>query len=446
MRQGIHSAHTGRRGTVLIVTMWIVLVIAGLVLVFGRTVRVEAVAAANQVAALQAEAVARGALAFAMAKAAEAAASAGAEGSEDAASESEVEAVQVGDGYFWLLHAHPNDNNVRRYGMTDEAAKVNLNTATAEMLLKLPEMTAELAAAIIDWRDADDEISPGGAESEYYLLLDDAYYCKNGPFETVDELLLVAEATPELLYGADLNLNGIIDPHEEVAGERGFYDFLTVFSAEPNTSESGEDRVNVNTVGSEAVSGLLRDALSEDRYFAVMDLVRSGRPFDNVLEFYTHTGLTPDEFATIADRIVTSDEQVRRGLVNVNTAPREVLACLPQLDEGDVDALLAGRTGTQVDRTNLAWVAEALPPEKAAAIGGHITTRGYQRTVDVVAVSGDGRAYRRFRAIIDVRGDEPRVLTWFDLTHLGWPLEPEILEGLRRGSGLEKTATMIGDR
>ena len=151
----------------------------------------------------------------------------------------------------------------------------------------------------------------------------------------------MAEATPELLYGADLNLNGIIDPHEEVAGERGFYDFLTVFSAEPNTSESGEDRVNVNTVGSEAVSGLLRDALSEDRYFAVMDLVRSGRPFDNVLEFYTHTGLTPDEFATIADRIVTSDEQVRRGLVNVNTAPREVLACLPQLDEGDVDALLA---------------------------------------------------------------------------------------------------------
>ncbi len=52
------------RGTVLIVTMWIVLVLAGLVLVFARTIRVEAIASANQVATLQAESIARGALQF----------------------------------------------------------------------------------------------------------------------------------------------------------------------------------------------------------------------------------------------------------------------------------------------------------------------------------------------------------------------------------------------
>jgi len=41
-------------GTVLIVTIWIVLVLAGLALVFARSMRVASAVAANQVAALQA--------------------------------------------------------------------------------------------------------------------------------------------------------------------------------------------------------------------------------------------------------------------------------------------------------------------------------------------------------------------------------------------------------
>jgi type II secretory pathway component PulK len=61
-------------------------------------------------------------------------------------------------------------------------------------------MGAELAASIVDWRDADDEVTSGGAESEYYLLLADPYYCKNAPFETLDELLLVKGATRDLLF------------------------------------------------------------------------------------------------------------------------------------------------------------------------------------------------------------------------------------------------------
>jgi hypothetical protein len=42
-------------------------------------------------------------------------------------------------------------------------------------------MTSELAAAIIDWRDEDDEVTSGGAESETYLLRKPSYACKNAP-------------------------------------------------------------------------------------------------------------------------------------------------------------------------------------------------------------------------------------------------------------------------
>ena len=134
MRQG--------RGTVLIVTMWVVLVLAGLVLVFARTVRVEAIASANHLAALQADAIARGALQFVLSKV---------DGVQDPSSLDEdvvCEQVEVGDGYFWILRPSLEDDRSYYFGISDEGSRINLNSATLDMLLKMPGMTAELAAAI----------------------------------------------------------------------------------------------------------------------------------------------------------------------------------------------------------------------------------------------------------------------------------------------------------
>ena len=61
---GICHRKRRSKGTVLIVAMWIVLALAGLVLVFARAMRIELTAAANHVAGLQSENVARGALQF----------------------------------------------------------------------------------------------------------------------------------------------------------------------------------------------------------------------------------------------------------------------------------------------------------------------------------------------------------------------------------------------
>jgi type II secretory pathway component PulK len=439
------------RGTVLIVTMWIVLVLAGLVLVFARTIRVEAIASANQVATLQAESVARGALQFVLSQV-------------DAAQESSLfedetayEQVQIGEGYFWILRPNLDDDRTYYFGITDEASRLNLNTATLDMLLKLPGMTAELAPAIIDWRDEDNEVSPGGAESEYYLLLAAPYYCKDAPFETVDEVLLVKEASHEVLYGEDVNRNGVLDSNENDASEsqppddrdgnldRGLFDYSTVYSVEPNESSSGEERVNVNSPNTQALSALLRQAVPQDKFFYVMEGVGAGRPFLNILDFYYRTGLTISEFAAIADQLTTSGEDDLVGLVNVNTAPRQVLLCLPELDEGDVDALLQKRIDPGTDLSSIAWVADALPQEKAIAVGGHITIRSFQYSADIVSVSGSGRAYKRYRAVVDARYSPPRVVYWKDLTHLGWPLSTEIISTLRAGTPLSDTVLTVGN-
>ncbi len=100
-----------------------------------------------------------------------------------------------------------------RYGLENESAKLNINSLLLadktvenggrQLLMALPGMTEDVADAILDWLDPDDEPREFGAELEYYTTLPTPYAPKNGPLETIEELLLVRGVTPELLFGAD---------------------------------------------------------------------------------------------------------------------------------------------------------------------------------------------------------------------------------------------------
>jgi len=76
--------------------------------------------------------------------------------------------------------------------------------------------------------------------------------------------------------------------------------------------------------------------------------------------------------------------------------------------------------------------------DKAIAIGSYITGRAYQFSADIVSVSGDGRSFRRCRIVVENRKSPATIIYRRDLTHLGWPLDPEILKDLRRGVSIEE--------
>jgi len=443
-----HSGHIHRAdGTILIVTIWVVLVLAGLALVFARSIRVAAIVGANHVASLEAECISSGAMEYVKAKLATST-------EEETSSLMESEpymAMQLGNGYFWVLRSNLEDEREFNYGLTDEAGKINLNSASEEMLLRLPGMTAELAASIIDWRDEDSEISPGGAEDEYYLLLSQPYNCKNSPLETVNEILLIKGASEDLLYGEDTNLNSILDDNENDGDLRdppdnrngrldsGFYDYVTVYSVEMNLDNDGNQRININDVQARAdLQSELQKIVKEERALEIMSLVPTRPSFANVLDFYFTTGLKAEEFSQIVDRLTTSNEETLPGLVNVNTAPKAVLLCLPGLQESDVDALLSRRNSGQ-GLDSIAWVAEVLNQEKAVAVGSYITTRSFQYSADIVSVSGNGRAYKRCKTVFDMRQDKPKVVYWKSMTHFGWPLNQQIVATLREGQALTDT-------
>ena len=374
---------------------------SGLALVFARSMRVAAIVSTNQVASVEAECIAAGACQYITSELA-------ANATDSSALEQDVpwESLQVGKGYFWVLRSNLEDDSEFDYGLTDEAGKINLNSASLEMLLKLPGMTAELAASIIDWRDEDSDVSTGGAEDEYYLLLSEPYNCKNAEFETVDEVLLVKGASEELLHGEDTNLNGLLDDNEndgdnsEPADNRngrldgGFYEYVTVYSVEANTDSEGNERIYLNDASARTtLQTALQEVVKEERALEIMNNVPISPSYGSVMDFYFRSGLTMEEFVQLADRLTTSEEETLPGLVNVNTASKEVLLCLPGLEETDVDALLSYRESHD-DLDSIAWVANVLDREKATAVGNYITVRSLQYSADIICLSGNGRAYK----------------------------------------------------
>lgn len=92
----------------------------------------------------------------------------------------------------------------------DEAGKINLNQVDEATLrqtfvnLGFDQETGELLTDTIqDWRDTDPLVRLHGAESDYYQSLPIPYPAKDGPFDSLDELLLIRGVTPALFYGRE---------------------------------------------------------------------------------------------------------------------------------------------------------------------------------------------------------------------------------------------------
>ena len=107
-----------------------------------------------------------------------------------------------------------NDSPLVRFGQggfmvhIDNAnGKININLAdrkTLSLLVNNTDLDDEqkeiVVDSIMDWRDADHMHRINGAEDKYYQDLGRGYECKDGPFDTVEELLYVRGITDDLYH------------------------------------------------------------------------------------------------------------------------------------------------------------------------------------------------------------------------------------------------------
>lgn len=207
---------------------------------------------------------------------------------EDRANFTVVAAALDDQGYFAGM----------RYGLENESGRLNLNSLLLAdqqeenggrtLLMGVPGMTEDVADAIMDWLDPDDEPREFGCELEYYVGQSPPYSPKNGLFDTVDELLLVRGVTPQILYGLDINRNGAIDPSESGGQlgasidnslgdlDRGWSAYLTIYSAESNRNANGDFRVYVNNEDLQALYDELKLYLNENEATFIVAYRMSG--------------------------------------------------------------------------------------------------------------------------------------------------------------------------
>jgi type II secretory pathway component PulK len=389
----------------------------------------------------------------------------------------------------------PNAQTIR-YGITPESSRLSLNAASDQQIeqllapllagLQLDNPQA-LINALLDWRDQDTDPRDGGAENEYYNALEPPYLAKNAPFDTVEELLLVKGFNAAILYGEDVNRNGLLDPNEN-DGDASFpyYDnadgtlnlgiapFLTVWTREPDTSLDNKPRVNLagdrgmvqgqlallsaeqadpdtptldpatlafiqGLIGQNFNFGQLRSAA--DLYAGDDELLDEGEGDatgatggGGIPPQLANSPITLEEMPVIMDRLsVVPPQQAQQGLIgliNINTAPRRVLELVPGMPAQAAELIVNTRgTLDAATLTTTAWPLTTGTVDSATfkQIAPYITTKAYQFHVEVIGYADHAKLMRRYEWVIEMIGPLAQVKYHRDLTRLGmaWPIDDE---------------------
>jgi DNA uptake protein ComE-like DNA-binding protein/type II secretory pathway pseudopilin PulG len=365
--------------------------------------------------------------------------------------------------YFTIYSQGDADQNELRFGLTDEASKLNINQATEEMLEKLPNMTPYLAQGLLDFLDSDDTPRPEGAEQEYYDGLPTPYAVFNGPLATLEELLLVRGFTPALLYGEDANWNFQLDANEDDGAAQfppdnqdgkldcGLRQYVTVSSFDLDQDNTGGPRIPLNDTNAVLTAKgqtNLSPAVREDLPPALIAYIEAARrsnvvinqPADlleatgkfkdeNGKDVELESGVDKAELALVLDRFTTRTNSRLPGLININTASSHVLQTLPDVDEALADSMVAARRNLRPEQQSTpAWLYQegVVDADQLKKLMPFLTARAFQYHFHVLGYGVPSGRYRLLEAIIDTSTPTPTIQYLRDITRLGLPFRIEL--------------------
>ncbi len=191
-----------QRGAALLLVMWLILLLSGLVAGYAMSARIESMQGNGLARSVAAREAARAGVEYAVAR----------------MLDPNIAQRWVPDGrdYRMVFDGAQLEVSVR-----DESGKVDLNTASPDLLASLlrtqgePAQSArQIAGAIVDWQDEDNVVQvAGGAEDPNYAAAGLAWGAKDAPFETVAELEQVLGMRPALFR--------LLAPYVTVQGTAG---------------------------------------------------------------------------------------------------------------------------------------------------------------------------------------------------------------------------------
>lgn len=287
---------------------------------------------------------------------------------------SEAARGTIGGGSYTIEHWEGGE---RFDGPADAGARINIARMTSEDLFWLPNMTEDLISRIIDWTDADDEVSPLGAEIGSYLSQAHSYEPRNGPLQTIEELELLLGILPMDVREEDWNLNGVLDPNENDGDdvwprdnadgvlEAGWSGILTVVSSESTYGLSGLPRVRLGLglggaelVGRVGITAGQADVIAQyagTNNASLEALINTplrsltgltGQPIDPRAQPLTdeQIGLLLEE-AALDSPWLDDTGPILPGRINLNTISEDALAYAPGVTSSVAELLVRERAG-----------------------------------------------------------------------------------------------------
>jgi len=249
---------TSRRGSALLMVMWMSAALAAIAFSLATSVRGETDHTSTTVDDLRTYYIAAGAVQRAIMD------------MQQGGVAPDVEGYHLNDPR--LIYHFPNGDATVE--IIPETAKLNINTITGEKLVGMltalgldGDRAQEVAEAIIDWRKP---LGPNAAGSfdEYYQSQNPSFRARHASFEEIEELLSVKGVTPDLYYGTYVR-DTTIDPPQLVA-RGGLRDCLSVYGS------YGAIDVNGAAPAAMAAAGVPQD---------VINAAVAARPFRKMQDF-----------------------------------------------------------------------------------------------------------------------------------------------------------------
>lgn len=264
--------------------------------------------------------------------------------------------------------------------LTSEAGRLDVNSAPLEALAALPGIPEGLALAIDQRRKS--RLFGSVAELDALSAQSGAGASGGSEFD---------ESASELAGPSGTAPAGSAPLPSSSDDTGDWRDLLTVFAADPVVSMGvadpdrlGGTRVNINAPWSDRLEDALAEAAGEAMDESVrtlfIDAPRLTAP-SVLVELLADKGVDPTLWGPLLDAVTTTPDQFRLGLVDVNRAPRAVLAALPGLDDQAAAGIINARERLDADRKmSIAWpLTEGVIDETAfRACVDRLTTRSMQ--------------------------------------------------------------------
>lgn len=127
-----------------------------------------------------------------------------------------------------------------------------------------------------DWVDEDSTVTGRhGAESDYYESLDEPYTCRNGPIDTVDELLKVKGFLPAIVEGGLLNPDERDEKDKTYIEHGGLKSFFDIYGETVKININSAEKEVIMTIPGIDGDELLAGAIIEERESGANRLISS---------------------------------------------------------------------------------------------------------------------------------------------------------------------------